>query len=261
MKTTDSGPRESASPAFEPREWRLADLAWPDVQRYLSDRQTIVIPHGATEQHGRSCPIGTDAFLAKAMADDVGSRCGVLVAPTIPYGDSLALSEFPGTVSLRPSTFGLVIRDIVHSLYLHGFRRFLLLGAHWDNGFPAMSAMSEYAASVTDIPWNARRFWEYSEFGRVLAAMIGESGGHADAADASLLMCLDPSMVNMDELTEELLSFHHNVSPKLVRQELTRSGVIGSNQALASLELGKAIWSAAIDGFCSDIDDLEGGPR
>jgi creatinine amidohydrolase len=59
----------------------LQDLRWPEVEAYLAHDDTILLPVGSTEQHGRHLPLRTDTTEASEVAKAVAERTGVLVAP------------------------------------------------------------------------------------------------------------------------------------------------------------------------------------
>ena len=113
----------------------LADLTWPEVQELVHQVTVVLLPPGACEQHGPGMTLATDIVLATELCRQVSARLfpRVLVAPPIPWGLSDQHLGFPGTISLHPETFYLVIRDAVTSLLGHGFRRFLLVNGHGGN--------------------------------------------------------------------------------------------------------------------------------
>ena len=49
-------------------------------RRYLRTRDTILVPFGTTEQHGPAGPLGLDAYVAIALAEDAARKAGVLAA-------------------------------------------------------------------------------------------------------------------------------------------------------------------------------------
>jgi creatinine amidohydrolase len=50
-------------------ERRLEALTYPRIQEHIQNgRNTAVLPIGAVEQHGPHCPLGTDAFIARAVS-------------------------------------------------------------------------------------------------------------------------------------------------------------------------------------------------
>jgi creatinine amidohydrolase/Fe(II)-dependent formamide hydrolase-like protein len=51
-----------------------------------------ILPVGSNEQHGQHAPLGTDHFIAKALAEEAGNRTGVLCLQMIPFGVSFVHS-------------------------------------------------------------------------------------------------------------------------------------------------------------------------
>ncbi|PKN81558.1 MAG: creatininase, partial [Chloroflexi bacterium HGW-Chloroflexi-8] len=97
---------------------RLEELNWMDVQNYLKTNDIIMLVVGATEQHG-FLSLLTDVKIPLALADSISQETGVLVAPPLNFGISPYFLSYPGTISLRVSTFIDVIEDVIRSLYLH----------------------------------------------------------------------------------------------------------------------------------------------
>ncbi|WP_326834343.1 creatininase family protein [Amycolatopsis rhabdoformis] len=122
-----------------PSVW-IQDLTWEEVSSYLEDERIVIVPIGSTEQHGPAGVLGVDSYVAITLAEDVAERKGVLVAPPIWYGDSSHHGAFPGTITVRPDTLTLLIRDVARSLARHGFTRIILLNGHKGSNLPALNS-------------------------------------------------------------------------------------------------------------------------
>jgi len=122
---------------------RIEELNWMDVENYLKTDDRILLILGACEQHGY-LSLQTDVKIPSALADAASQRSGVLVAPPLNFGVSPYFLSYPGTISLRLSTFVDVVEDILRSLYRQGFRRFLVLNGHGGNQ-PAVARIHELA--------------------------------------------------------------------------------------------------------------------
>src|SRR5882762_5419747 len=96
----DAGPRRN----FMPRSLWLHELRWPEVAAYLSTDDVVLIPIGATEQHGRHLPLAVDTGWAIGASEIAARKTGVLVAPALHYGWSPHHMGYPGTVTLAADT-------------------------------------------------------------------------------------------------------------------------------------------------------------
>ncbi len=119
-------------------------MNWMQVQEYLTRDDRAVIPLGSTEQHAY-LSLATDAILSERVAVEAAEPLGVPVFPVVAYGITPYFLAFPGSVSLRVSTYVAMVGDILDSLHGQGFRRFLLVNGHGGNS-PAGSFAAEWMA-------------------------------------------------------------------------------------------------------------------
>jgi creatinine amidohydrolase len=111
---------------------RLEDLTWMDVEGYLKGDDRLMLVTGSTEQHAYLSLL-TDIKIPLALADAASQQTGVLVAPPLNFGISPYFLAYPGTFSLRVSTFTAVLDDLVRSAAGHGFRKILVINGHGGN--------------------------------------------------------------------------------------------------------------------------------
>ncbi|MGI5156221.1 creatininase family protein [Microbispora sp. CA-102843] len=160
----------------------------------LSPEATLVIPVGATEQHGSRLPVATDAVVSERIAGMAAAmaRSAVLVAPVIAYGSSHHHLPFAGTLSLRGRTLLAVLGDLLDSAARTGFRRIVVFNGHGGNDDLVRQAARD-AVLDHEITVAAASYWSLG--GDRLAAVAGEAGishvpGHAGAFEAALLLGL-----------------------------------------------------------------------
>lgn len=157
----------------------LADLTWPGADR-VRDR-VLVVPLGATEQHGPHLPLSTDADVAMAVAGRVAGRPDVVVSPCMPYGASGEHDGFPGTLSIGQRALELLVVELCRSATAT-FARVLLLSAHGGNAEPLARAVRLLRFEGRDV-----RAWSPSWRG----------DAHAGRTETSVQLRLDARRVDL----------------------------------------------------------------
>jgi len=110
----------------------LKAMNWMDVERYLQQDDRIVIITGACEQHGYVSLL-SDILAPLEIAKQACRQENVLIAPPLPFGISPYFAAYPGTLSLRPETFAVLLREIIEGLMAQGFKRVLVSNGHGGN--------------------------------------------------------------------------------------------------------------------------------
>ena len=111
---------------------RVFDANWMQIEEYLRHDDRIVLPTGSTEQHGY-LSLGTDALCAERVAVEAAQPLGVPVLPVLPFGMAPYFTAYPGSMSLRLSTYIEVLRDLLDCLEMQGFRRIAVVNGHGGN--------------------------------------------------------------------------------------------------------------------------------
>jgi creatinine amidohydrolase/Fe(II)-dependent formamide hydrolase-like protein len=124
---------------------------WQEIEAFLKTSRTVVIPIGSNEQHGPTGLLGTDFLCPEIIAHAAHKRADILVAPTFNIGMAQHHLGFPGSISLRPTTFIAALTDWTRSLVGHGFERLYFLNGHGGNVATIEAAFAEiYAAASFD---------------------------------------------------------------------------------------------------------------
>jgi len=108
----------------------IEELTMPEFVAGLEKTRTVLIPFGATEEHGPHLPLSTDTLHAVEVGRKLAERRAIFIAPPIPYGVCRSTSQHPGTISLTTATLRALAIDIVAALYRQGLRNFVLLTGH-----------------------------------------------------------------------------------------------------------------------------------
>jgi len=233
---------------------QLALSTWHEVEDYLKHSDGIIVPIGSVEQHGPNGLIGTDHLCAEVVAKGVGDRIGCLVAPTITYGMSQHHLGFAGSATLRPSTLMLVVRDIVQSLAVHGFRHFFFINGHGGNVASVTAGFDEIHAGVSlgDGTKPARTtmvFWSGGPRGQALAQELygSSNGGHATASEVSLAQYYQPEHIKHAQMTPKVALSGTPFFEAAHYRATYADGRIGSDPSLSTPEDGARLFAAGVD--------------
>jgi mycofactocin precursor peptide peptidase len=211
----------------------LARRAWADVSPH---RETLVVPVGATEQHGPHLPLSTDTDIAVALAERLARRvAGVVIAPPIAYGSSGEHQDFPGTLSIGGPAIELTLVELVRSAS-RTFRRVLLLNCHGGNEEAIGRAVGRLRGERRDVrAWSPAATW----------------GGdaHAGRVETSVMLALDSGRVRMDRATAGDRRPLAELLPEMRARgvaAVSANGVLGDPAGSSAAE-GEELLTAAMD--------------
>lgn len=228
----------------------LAEMSWVAVEEYLARDDRIVLPLGATEQHGRHLGLGTDHIEAEAIARGVGEQANVAVAPTLNYGMSQAHLSFAGTISIRPSTLIAVYEDLFRSIYHHGFRRVLVVNGHGGNEPALTSALLQLQGDLTELRVKVFQWWLDAESYSVVTNALGaQQGSHATAGETSFMLAVHPSGVQLNRLSgrDYPVSNHREFANAKSFRERYPDGIMGLDPGNSSSKVGEVLLTKSIE--------------
>jgi mycofactocin precursor peptide peptidase len=155
----------------------LERATWPEVEAgAAAGPTTLLVPLGATEQHGPHLPLGTDTTIAVALATMAAAELpGATVAPPVAYGSSGEHQDFPGTISIGAEATELLLLELGRSA-CETFDRLLFVNAHGGNVEPLAAAVARLREEGRDA-----RAW-FPRFG---------GDAHAGRTETSLMLALE----------------------------------------------------------------------
>ncbi len=160
-----------------------------------------ILPLGAVEAHGPHLPVGTDVWIAEAMARKGAEKLGkegtsVFVLPSLAYAPAPFADLHAGTLSIRAETLIALVLDIADAAARRGVAILALANAHFDPAqVGALRAAAEQLRSS-----NRLRVVYPDLTRRRLAERLGEefrSGAcHAGRYETSILLAERPDLVD-----------------------------------------------------------------
>ncbi|NIM17861.1 MAG: creatininase family protein [Candidatus Aminicenantes bacterium] len=181
----------------------LQEMSWTDVQDYLKTNDMVIIPLGATEQHGPHLPLGTDFYEAFAVSKMISARTGVVVAPVLLSGYSVYHSGFPGTLSLKLETMEQVLFETAEILIKYGFRRFMFFNHHGGNRVVEDKVMHRINHTTEA---TALRIGIYAPFQKN-EKEPAPFDYHSGIGETSIMLYLKPELVKMERIKKPKMTF------------------------------------------------------
>jgi len=262
---------------YNPPQRFLPYLSWTEIADLPDKANTvIVLPTGATEQHGPHLPCAVDTVIAAGVVGHALARLpdsvpAYAMAP-ITYGKSEEHLHFPGTVTLSGETLLATMNEIGESVYRAGFRKLLIVNGH--GGQPQVMEMSarELRLRHGDFIVVPSFTWRVPHVaGQFMSDKEKKLAMHAGHAETALMLALAPDTVRMDRAVvnyppvfpSSLLSPDGRPACAWSARDFGPSGIIGDplpatpEQGLAILNSLAESWAAAI----TELHTLEWAPR
>ncbi len=220
------------------------ELNFEALASRVTDDPIVFLPIGATEEHGRHLPLGSDTFQAIDMCNALAQRVNGLVLPPVSYGVSTALRDFPGTISITFQTLNSMIRDILSELVRNEIRKIVIVSGHGAQvHMSAIKSACEEISAASDVRIMA--LCDYDVAYRLRGKQgIPASDGHGGMIETSRLLVSRPSLVSEDrpsgqDTTPDFLVARH-------RKRYMTEGIIGDSSK-ASAALGQQINSYIVE--------------
>ena len=247
------------------KEYRYEKLTWPEICDAVDAGQVCIVPCGAVEQHGPHLPLDVDVLCSTQVALGAAARtpANCLVLPTVNFGYTGHVIDFPGTINNDFEHFIHHVLDITKSLAYHGFKKIVLLNGHGSN-MPNLDLVARRTNLERDAECVLIAWWNLLTVDKDFLPGWRESkfpGGcsHAGELETSMYLYLDRENVREDQIESGTISFNEEDSPfhyiDLFAQgpgtvvswtsSYSETGVLG-DAGLATAEKGERAYQEAV---------------
>jgi creatinine amidohydrolase/Fe(II)-dependent formamide hydrolase-like protein len=240
----------------------LALSTWQEVESWLARSKTVVVPIGSNEQHGPTGLLGTDWLCPEIIAHAAEKAGDILVAPTFNIGMAQHHLAFPGTISLRPSTFQAAISDWVSSLTRAGFERIYFLNGHGGNVASIEAAFSEIYVDWSFMEERApfmlklKNWWDLPGVDKLAYEIFPTGhGSHATPSEIAVTQAAYPDRIKNAPYSPQIAPTGP-IRDALDYRARFPDGRIGSDPAQASPEKGQRLIDAAVPALLKDLADF-----
>jgi creatinine amidohydrolase len=234
-----------------PKGRLLSRMSWVDAKAALTPETVVVIPVGAeSKEHGPHLPLDTDFRQAEYFKNRILVEADVVIAPTMNYSFYPAFVEYPGSTSLSLLVARESLLDVIRGIAKFGPRRFYVINIGVSTNRPLAQATALLAREGILL-----RYLDLT--GPTVRALekqveTQEKGTHADEIETSMMLAIDPSVVDMKKAVVEYMPGAStgvlSLDPKNPRYNA--SGVFG-DATLATVAKGRIV----VDGMSRIIKD------
>ncbi|MEM7010478.1 MAG: creatininase family protein [Verrucomicrobiota bacterium] len=184
---------------------RLEELAWSAIAQLQNEgHDFLILPLGATEQHGPHLPINTDSLIATRICEFASAKTKTPVLPCQTYTVSEGhTAKWPGTFSVRHETFIHLIGDLTRWVVATGWKRLLLVNSHFGNDASLRVAVDQLRLRhLGELQIGVLNTFQLSP--EIWAEFTSDANDlHANKSETDLMLYLAPETVRMDRVEDD----------------------------------------------------------
>lgn len=170
------------------------------------EKAAVVINFASTEQHSYHLPVGTDAFLGKAVTEQAAAlaKTPIILLPQVCYGYSPHHRFAPGYITMPQKDLVNYACDICECVRENGFKRMYLVNSHGGNQVYLSAVINEMGEKYgTSFALKELRYWDVAgqKINEIRESKLGGMG-HAGEFETSIMMYLHPKLVHKELIHE-----------------------------------------------------------
>lgn len=244
----------------------IEEMTSAEYEKIITDAPAVLLPLGSIEVLGTHGPLGADYLISRDIAIMVGQQTGCLVAPSVAYGDTLELSDWPGTVCIPTNVLEEFYYAVAKSYLANGgAKAFIFLNFHSLNNYAANNVCRKLkyeGHKVFLIDW-----WKtVGQNGTDLIEDCENGFGHGGELITSVVLALKEDLVKIENATNEIPHKSYDYYKKYLMNsgsafyaygdfhDYCNSGAWG-NISNATVEKGKELLKRAVVAIASFIKE------
>ncbi len=188
--------------AQSPSTREMDRINWMEFSDFVpSQISTVLLPTGTLEPHG-VINNGADNTAPAAMAKELAEDLNALIAPTLNYGITGSLANYPGAFQITEEAYEPFFRDILKGLTRNGFKNIIVLNGHGGGQTAVLQRVAAEVANELGVRTLVVNWWSFAS--DVTLEVFGEDGGHAGLNETAYIQAIDPSLVHKELYSEEM---------------------------------------------------------
>jgi creatinine amidohydrolase len=245
----------------------FGNLNWKDLAEIKEKEKFVLLfPIGSTESHGPHCPLATDAIICLESSVLAAEKLRTLgyeayVLPPLTYTVAECARNFPGTISISEETECVLITEICLQLINQGMSKICIVNNHGEPGnvraiYTAIEKIHAKTGVKLLFPNRLRKKYVVR-----LPECFRKGETHADRYETSLILAIDPSLVN-EERRRNLPYIPINLVEKLFKEHLNEFKAMGmpecycGDPASASAEEGEKTLGILRDIIVESVEEM-----
>lgn len=177
-------------------------INWMEFREVIPSKiQTVLLPTGTLEPHG-VINNGADNTAPTAMARQIARRTNAMIAPTLPYGITGSMADYPGAFQITEAAYRPFVKQILEGLAKNGFRNIIILNGHGGGQTAVLQSVAAEVSAEKKVRTLVINWWSLAS--DETKEVFGEDGGHAGNNETGYIQAIDPSLVHPERYKDDM---------------------------------------------------------
>ncbi|MGI8495816.1 MAG: creatininase family protein [Pyrinomonadaceae bacterium] len=176
-------------------------INWMEFKEVVPSKiTTVLLGTGTMEPHG-VINNGADNTAPTAMGLDIARRTNAMIAPTLPYGITGSMADYPGAFQITEAAYRPFVKQILEGLAKNGFKNIIILNGHGGGQTAVLQAVAAEVSAEKHVRILVINWWSFAS--DETKQIFGEDGGHAGLNETAYIQAVDPTLVHAERYTGE----------------------------------------------------------